>query len=252
MQRLVGGLRAERLDLPAEVRHGPATSARQHLAGARARRVGERHAPLRRGDEPVEELAVARRAQRPEQLDARVLPADAPGGRRPRRRRPVALGQERGPSLRSSSISTSVSRTAPSSAASHRSSSRRLATQSGSSSDRNVRRSERSRRVATRAWCTCSGSSPRRTPGSWATRRCDRAGDASLRTTSAAALSCVTGPGGRRRAARARGGRAPARSSASDRDRPAPAARSRATIRSARLVGALSTSSTSSSRNRGA
>ena len=36
---------------------------------------------------------------------------------------------------------------------------------------RKVRRSDRRRRVGTRAWCTSSGSSSRRTPRSWASRR---------------------------------------------------------------------------------
>ena len=62
-------------------------------------------------------------------------------------------------------------------APSHFSSSRSASSHSGTSSERNVRRSERSRRVATRAWCTCSGSSPRRTPGSWASRRAHRRRD---------------------------------------------------------------------------
>ncbi len=58
-----------------------------------------------------------------------------------------------------------MSRTAPSSPPSHFSSSRSGSSHAGSTTERNVRRSERMRRVATRAWCTSSGSVPRRTPG---------------------------------------------------------------------------------------
>ena len=66
------------------------------------------------------------------------------------------------------SSSTSVSRTLPSRPPSHWSSSRTGSLQSSSTTGRKVRRSDRSRRVATRIWWTSSGSSPMRTPGSWA------------------------------------------------------------------------------------
>ncbi len=58
----------------------------------------------------------------------------------------------------------------------------------GSTSERNVRRSERSRRVATRAWCTPSGSTSRRTTGSCRIKRMTESAIA-RRTTSPADAS---------------------------------------------------------------
>ena len=69
---------------------------------------------------------------------------------------------------------TSASRTRPSSVPSHCSSSRSASAHAASSTGRNVRRSDRRRRVATRAWCTPSGSSPMRTRWSWRDEPVDR------------------------------------------------------------------------------
>ena len=152
---------------------------------------------------------------------------------------------------RSSSSSTSVSRTAPSSSPSHLSSSRSASSHSGTSSGRNVRRSERSRRVATRAWCTPSGSSPSRTPGSWREQPDDRGGDRAPDDVAGAVgarpRSATATSGGAGRAARGRG-----RSSASGRARRRPRPRSRATSGRPARPARPRAISTSSSRNRGA
>src|SRR5689334_20557238 len=66
---------------------------------------------------------------------------------------------------------TSMSRTAPRSAPSQRSSPRNRAAKCWSRNGSNVRRSERNRRVATRAWWIASGSLPSMMPGSCSTRR---------------------------------------------------------------------------------
>ena len=154
--------------------------------------------------------------------------------------------------LRSRSLSTSASRTSPSSAAIHFSSFRSAATHSSSSRRRKVRRSDRSRRVATRAWCTSSGSSPRRTPGSWRMSR----------FTPLATVACTSSVNV------ASGWTAPTRSAMSGgsvarppRARtiletgsgsPAPAKRSRSATAPSRSFGASRVSSTSIWRNRSA
>ena len=80
----------------------------------------------------------------------------------------------------SRSCSTSVSRTAPRIAPSHFNSTRIGSLHVSSSTARKVRRSDRKRRVATLAWCTCSGSVPRRTPGSLTSSRRVDVGDRRL------------------------------------------------------------------------
>ena len=205
----------------------------------------------RRVDEAVEELDVARRAHRAEQLVAGVRPLrrealDHLLGRGADRRR---AAPRRVRCRRSSR--TSASRTAPSSPPSHfklvaqgRGPLRfeeRSGTSAGASADR---------RVATRAWCTASGSSPRRTPGvvleqarrpTTRDRALDHLGDRRdvLRRRRA-----------RRRAPSWRAARARGRPSASGRARPRPASRRRSTIGAAASAGAVAASSISSSRNR--
>ena len=124
----------------------------------------------------------------------------------------------------SRSSRTSVSRTAPRSCPSHCSSARSATSQSGSTTAPNVRRSDRSRRVATRAWWTPSGSIPIRTAGSRAINRAAEvataAGDFERRRRGRVSVAP------RDRGDRGRAGRAPARSSGSApvRPRPRPAA----------------------------
>ncbi len=89
---------------------------------------------------------------------------------------------------RSRSRRTSVSRTAPSASATPCNRSRSDPPQSGSSTSRNVRSAERTRRVATLAWWTASGSSPRRTPASWLSSRTTDV--ASSRRTTSATVAC--------------------------------------------------------------
>ena len=78
---------------------------------------------------------------------------------------------------------------------------------SGSSSGPNVRRFDRSVRIATRAWCTASGSPPVRTIGSWRSR-CATDCARTLRITSLAAAPGSTGRGDTSGGSIARGPRA--------------------------------------------
>ena len=153
-------------------------------------------------------------------------------------------------SERSRASRTSRSRTSPSWLISQSSSRRSTATAPLSSSDRVVRRSERSRLIPTRAWWMPSTSLSRTTDARWSTRR---AADA----TSAARINSPAV--GR---ARSLGG---ARSHRASADGPractsfgiwstgsAPADRSRRARRLSSLAGAPSASSSSSSRKRAA
>ncbi len=146
------------------------------------------------------------------------------------------------------SRSTSASRTLPSAAPSHLSSSRNVRTVSWLSSGRNVRRLDRRRRVATRAWCTASGSSPRRTPGSCSTRRVKLTATAAA-TTVASDDRLLRGGTARSGGSHAAGPRARITFGCGGAGR-APAARSLSTTRASSPTGAPSTTSTSSSRNR--
>ena len=143
---------------------------------------------------------------------------------------------------------TSPSRTSPRAPATQRSSSRAVLTQDWSSMVRNVRMSDLSRRVATRAWWTASGSAPMRTPGSCRMRRSTPAAMAA-RTTSPA-----TGLAGRGQASTSGGPRAasPMTRTALGRARPlatsAPASFRTRTTAGSRRLGAPSRSSTSISR----
>ena len=82
----------------------------------------------------------------------------------------VRCGRSSPAASSSPAVWTSRSRTAPRAAPSQPSSSASAAAQSWSTRDSNVRRSLRSRRAATRIWCTDSAS-PRRVPGSCCTSR---------------------------------------------------------------------------------
>ena len=93
----------------------------------------------------------------------RAQPVDQHGGAR------RLVGGSSSALSTSRSSRTSASRTRPSCSPSQRSSARSDSLHSESSTGRNVRRSERSRRVATRAWWTPSRSSPRRTAASLST-----------------------------------------------------------------------------------
>ena len=186
---------------------GAATIGRSAATGGgaddrrRRRRAWPRRAPLERPrapancglgrglDEPVEELDVARRVHRQAQ-HCRASRAgrsrQAQQGLWPPRRRPSGRCRTW---AWSRSSRTSASRTAPSRPAIQPSSSRRARVQAGSRSGANVRRSDRSRRVATRAWCTSSMSPPRRTPGSWRKRRATEPASEAWTTSAAGAAA---------------------------------------------------------------
>ena len=118
---------------------------------------------------------------------------------------------------------------------------------SGSTSGRNVRRSERKRRVATRAWWTPSGSVSRRTIGSCWIRRTTEAAIA-RRTTSPAVAPDASSGTETSGDCEARGPSARTYFGVGS-GAPAPAARNRSTIGVEQAGGVSSPISTSSSRN---
>ncbi len=136
-------------------------------------------------------------------------------------------------------------------APSHSSSSRIGSLHASSRTGPKVRRSERSRRVATRAWCTASGSLPSRTPGSLPISRGVEVAIAAW-TTSAGVDAKSSGRGGTRSGGSAARGPSARTILGTGSGCPAPAARSRATSAATSVGGADCSSSTSSSRNRAA
>ena len=145
-------------------RHARRDERRQHLARRAARAAAVSAGLARRLDEPVEQLHVARAAQRRRAGAARATSRRAlelPRTGAPRSRLEIlALAAAGAPAARRGRARRRARRRA--------SSARRAGTraQSASSSGRNVRRSLRSRRVPTRIWCSGS-TSPSRVRGSF-------------------------------------------------------------------------------------
>ena len=219
-------------------RHGRRTEARITSASSSSSMRSSRRGRRAASDESVEQRGVPIAAQRARSSSPRSLGRGRTAGRSSSRSagRPVDLGERRDLALEELEQHLGVAHGAELGAEPAQLVAQPLA--HSSTSERNVRRSERSRRVATRAWCTCSGSSPSRTPGSWASRRSDRRWRCARRTTIVDARMSRAEAGGDDVRRFGRGaGRARGRSSGVGSGAPAPARRSRASTDRAMRVG---------------